>query len=50
MIRIKVWFRIMRWCIGTRKMSSFDGRENEDVEITDFDHRPYIAWMDNYGN
>lgn len=40
-MRIKAWFRLMRRNWGRPKAQMLIAQQ-EDFEITDFDHRPYI--------
>ena len=47
MNKIKAWFRLIKYNRAKRKALLLANINNDDFEISDFDHLPFISYMEN---
>ena len=47
MNKIRAWFRLIRYHRAKRKVITLAINNNDDFEILDFDHLPFISHLDN---
>jgi len=44
-LRLKAWLRLMKQKWIFTRTPEFNFYTSDDDEITDFDHRPFVAWI-----